>query len=136
MRVDIRHDLEIISNSIRLLPQWDWGDVYSEAALVGWWSRFGELSGNSREYLFSKLTGIMEELDPMDRRRAGRACMYILLFFDIPALYEHLDAVAGTWSPEVPGRVGRRWSETICAAAWRVFVATEPDNRSNKSGPC
>ena len=23
---------------------------------------------------------------------------------------------------------GRRWSEGICAAAWRVLVATEPDN--------
>jgi hypothetical protein len=134
--VDIRHDLEIVANSIRLLPKWDWGDIYSKEAPDGWWSRFGELSGNSREYLFEKLTAIIEELDSRDRYRAGQACIYILMFFDNPALYEHLDTVAGTWSPQIPGRAGKRWSETICAAAWRVFVATQPGNILNKDGPC
>jgi hypothetical protein len=69
---DIRSDLEIITNSMHMLPPW------------------------------------------------------VLKFFDIPALYEHLDEVAATWNPVVPGRVGMRWSETICSAAWRVLVATEP----------
>ena len=50
----------------------------------------------------------------------------MLKYFDIPALYEHLEEVAATWNPVVPGRVGMRWSETICSAAWRVLVATEP----------
>ena len=63
-----------------------------------------------------------------DRQVAGDRAKYVLMFFDNPALYEHLDAVAGTWGPQVPGGVGRRWSEGICAAAWRVLVATEPDN--------
>src|SRR5947209_8372285 len=58
------------------------------------------------------------------------------MFFDNPALYEHLDAVAGTWHPQVPGAVGRRWSEGICAAAWRVLVATEPDNVYSHNFPC
>jgi hypothetical protein len=57
---------------------------------------------------------------------ASRCGSYVLKFFDIPALYEHLDEVAATWKPVVPGRVGMRWSETICSAAWRVLVAAEP----------
>jgi hypothetical protein len=63
-----------------------------------------------------------------DRQVAGDRAKYVLMFFDNPVLYEHLDAVAGTWDPPVSGAVGRRWSEGICAAAWRVLVATEPDN--------
>ena len=50
------------------------------------------------------------------------------MFFDNPALY-------GTWTRwpvrgihRIPGGVGRRWSEGICAAVWRVLVPTEPDN--------
>jgi len=37
------------------------------------------------------------------------------MFFDIdhPALHEHLDAVAGTFSPLIPGSVGRRWAQTF-----------------------
>lgn len=33
-----------------------------------------------------------------------------------------------TFNPLIPGTIGRRWAETLCAAAWRVLVATEPDN--------
>jgi hypothetical protein len=50
------------------------------------------------------------------------------MFFDNPALHEHLEAVQSGWLWPVAGRVGRRWVEEICAAAWRVIVATEPDN--------
>jgi len=73
----------------------------------------------------------MEDLDPdaqAERYRIHDACIYVLMFFDIPALHEHLDQVATTWIPVVPGRAGMRWSETICSAAWRVLVATEPDD--------
>ena len=81
------------------------------------------------QHLAGFLAEIMEVLDPdarAARHRIHDACIYVLKFFDIPALYEHLDEVAATWKPVVPGRVGMRWSETICSAAWRVLVATEP----------
>jgi len=132
---DIGSDLRIIINSMRMLPPW----VPAEAVLSGlerggapWWSRFKEVDeGFSLTYLKEKLAVIMEDLDPdsqAERRDIHDACIYVLMFFDIPALYEHLDQVATTWIPVVPGRVGMRWSETICSAAWRVLVATEPDD--------
>ena len=51
------------------------------------------------------------------------------MFFDNPALHEHLDLIADHWETKVPGRIGRRWAETVCAAAWRVLLASEPRNR-------
>jgi hypothetical protein len=118
-----------------MLPPW----VPAETVLPGmerggaaWWSRFEEVDGAySLTYMEQKLTLIMEGLDPdsqAERRHIHEACIYVLMFFDIPALYEHLDQVGTTWIPVVPGRTGMRWSETICSAAWRVLVATEPDD--------
>lgn len=52
----------------------------------------------------------------------------MLILFDNPVLYEHLNAVQATWNPAAPGGIGRRWSQAVCAAAWRVLVAEEPGN--------
>jgi hypothetical protein len=123
---DIRGDLEIIIHSMHMLPPW-----VPAAGRGGpaWWCRFAE-SGQS--YSLQQMAGYLAEitgvLDPdadAARHRIHDACVYVLKFFDVPALYEHLDEVAA-WKPVVPGRVGMRWSETICSAAWRVLVATEP----------
>jgi hypothetical protein len=132
---DIGNDLRIIINSMRMLPPW----VPAETVLPGlerggpaWWSRFKEVNeGYSLRYLEEKLAVIMEDLDPdnhVGRGQIHEACIYVLMFFDIPELYEHFDQVATTWIPVVPGTVGMRWSKTICSAAWRVLVATEPDD--------
>jgi hypothetical protein len=124
---DIRSDLKIITNSMHMLPPW-----VPAAGRGGpaWWSRFAEFDQSySRQQLAGCLAEIMEVLDPdvrAARHRIHNACIYVLKFFDIPALYEHLDEVAVTWQPVVPGRAGMRWSKTICSAAWRVLVATEP----------
>lgn len=133
---DIRGDLRIIINSMRMLPPWVPGEVLIpslERGGAAWWSRFEEVyESYSLTYLKEKLTVIMETLDPdrqAERPDIHEACIYVLMFFDIPALYEHLDQVATTWIPVVQGSVGKRWSETTCSAAWRVLVATEPDDR-------
>lgn len=124
---DIRGDLEIISNSMHMLPPWV---PVAGRGGPAWWSRFEELSqGYSLQQLAGYLTEITEVLDPdvrVARHQIHNACAYVLKFFDSPALYEHLDEVAAGWRPAVPGRAGMRWSETICSAAWRVLVATEP----------
>ena len=124
---DIRSDLEIITNSMHMLPPW-----VPAAGRGGpaWWSRFGEFDeSHSLQHLAEHLAEIMEVMDPdvrAARHRIHDGCIYVLKFFDSPALYEHLDEVAASWQPVVPGRAGMRWSETICSAAWRVLVATEP----------
>jgi hypothetical protein len=124
---DIRSDLEIITNSMHMLPPW-----VPAAGRGGpaWWSRFEEFDQSySLQHLAEYLAEIIEVLDPdvgAARHRIHDASIYVLKFFDIPALYEHLDEVAAAWRPVVPGRAGMRWSETICSAAWRVLVATEP----------
>jgi hypothetical protein len=124
---DIRGDLEIIANSMHMLPPWV---PAAGRGGRGWRSRFAELDQSySLQQLAEYLAEIMEALDPearAARHRIHSACVYVLKFFDIPALYEHLDQVAATWKPAVPGRAGMRWSETICSAAWRVLTATEP----------
>jgi hypothetical protein len=131
--VNIDDDVEFISNSLRMLPPWDWDEG-------SWWPQFGELAGFSKDYLTEKMawiTTVWREADLGERELAGDRTKYVLMSFDNPALYDHLDAVAGTWGPQVPGAVGRRWSEGISAAAWRVLVATEPDNvyRHNFAAP-
>jgi hypothetical protein len=124
---DIRSDLEIITSSMHMLPPW-----VPAAGRGGpaWWSRFEEFDQSySLQHLAEYLAEIIEVLDPdvgAARHRIHDASIYVLKFFDIPALYEHLDEVAAAWRPVVPGRAGMRWSETICSAAWRVLVATEP----------
>jgi hypothetical protein len=57
------------------------------------------------------------------------ACRYLLLLFDHPQLDEHLDDVVGGMDWATPGQTGKRWRETICAAAWRVLLTvTESAN--------
>ena len=123
---DIRADLEIITNSLHMLPPWV--PAVGRGG-PGWWSRFAEFDqGCSLRQLAEYLAEITDVLDPelgAARHRIHDACICLLKVFDIPALYEHLDNVAA-WKPVVPGRTGMRWSETICSAAWRVLVATEP----------
>jgi len=124
---DIRSDLKIIINSMHMLPPW-----VPAAGRGGqaWWSRFEEFDPSySLQHLAGYLAEIMEVLDPdvrAARHRIHDACFHVLKLFDMPALYEHLDEVTATWKPVVAGRAGMRWSETICSAAWRVLVATEP----------
>ena len=124
---DIRSDLEIITNSMHMLPPWV---PVAGRGGPAWWARFEEFgAGYPPRQLGGYLAEIMEVLDPdvrVARHRIHSACIYVLRFFDIPALYEYLDEVAARWKPVVPGRAGMRWSETICSAAWRVLVATEP----------
>ena len=139
--VDITDDLDVIENSLRMLPAWSVDDLRPEDQPINigppgqpryvyfdpgtWWERFAELSGDSHRYLHEKLAGIMPEL------RAGQpsAAAYLLMFFDNPAVHEHLDVVAGHWETKVPGRIGQRWAETLCAAAWRVLLASESPMR-------
>jgi hypothetical protein len=57
----------------------------------------------------------------------------VLFLFDNPRLHEHLDAVQSTWSPQVPGGIGRRWTEALCAAAWRIIVCEEDNNTDSNN---
>ena len=116
------HDQEIISNSLLMLPRWENHD---------WWVQFSRMSGHSMAYLQEKLawiTRVWQEASSDGLEWAGDRAKYVLFLFDNPALHTQLDAVQPTWNPPVAGDIGRRWSEEICAAAWRVIVATEPDN--------
>jgi hypothetical protein len=111
-------DAEFIKSSVKMLPEW---------GNQRWWNQFIEISGWSREYLGEKLRWFTGDW-PEDNTEACQGVPYVLMFFDNPDLYELLDDVAPTWQARHPGRVGRRWSEEVCAAAWRVLVAAEPDN--------
>jgi hypothetical protein len=116
---ELRADLTTIARSLRMLPPWE-----DER----WWSRWKQVNDAfSRPYLYEKLSLAADVLHPRSPRSdlIHSASQYVLFFFDIPELYEHLDAVA-EWEPQ-PGRAGQRWSETICAAAWRVLIASRPD---------
>lgn len=119
MSYDIQDDLAVIANSIRLLPPWDEKD---------WWARWQEIdSGFDRQYLALKLYRVVDTLYPGTKDSPGEihdACEYLLLFFDIPQLYEHLDDVVRGMGPRLRGQEGKRWSEAICAAAWRILLAT------------
>lgn len=124
MTVEIRldHDLDVISNSLRMLPSWE-----DER----WWQELSQITKWSLEYLEEKLewiTTVWRKASSNELEFAGDRAKYILMLFDNPALYAHLDAVQPTWHPPVPGGIGRRWVEEICAAAWRVIVATESGN--------
>jgi hypothetical protein len=134
-------DLEIIANSLRMLPPWDWDDGEHS-----WWARYAELCGEattghrveaySRRYLGEKLSWVAtarpEHGGPgcANQWEAHERAKYVLMFFDIdhPAMHAHLDAVTPTFDPLIPGTIGRRWAHTPCTAAWRVIVATEPAN--------
>lgn len=119
MSYDIQDDLAIIANSIRLLPPWDEKD---------WWGRWEALeSGFSLGYLAEKLWLITDTLHPGtedDEYAIHKACMYVLVFFDNPPLYEHLDDVVCGMDPATPGQAGKRWSEAISEASWRIILAT------------
>lgn len=121
--LDIAADIELIANSLQKLPGWHWDHDDD------WWPRFAELTGFSRRYLAEKLAGLTSVWDLTDRPTACEACRYVLMFFDNSALYELLDLTESTWERPVSGRLGQRWSETICSAAWRVIVATQPEDR-------
>lgn len=112
-----KEDLEFISNSLRMLPTWD----------SAWWDEFIELTGQSRNYLAEKL-GMLTRAWPDDAGQIAYRVPYVLIFFDNPALYEHFDGVTANWDTRIPGRIGQRWSQQLCAAAWRVLVAAEPRN--------
>lgn len=121
MVMSLDEDVKIMLNSMRMLPPWtpddEWWDELSK--LTG----SGEHEGFSQEYLEEKLAFIISEPDPRRPRGAwAERAKYVLMFFDNPRLHPHLDAVQGTWNPQVPGGIGRRWSETLCAAAWRIIV--------------
>jgi hypothetical protein len=94
-----------------------------------WWELSAALTGYDRRYLLQKLGGIMPELRSGNPALVASAAEYLLMFFDNPALYEHLDRVADNMKTKVPGRTGQRWSETLCAAAWRVFLDSASQSR-------
>jgi len=56
-----------------------------------------ELSGYGHRYLREKLGGIMMELRSGQPGTVSSAAEYLLMFFDNPALHEHLDHVADHW---------------------------------------
>ncbi|GAA4536531.1 hypothetical protein [Amycolatopsis samaneae] len=123
--MSLDEDIMIVQNSARMLPPWTPDNQ--------WWLEFSRLtsSGNnegfSQEYLQEKLKFIISEPNPKRHRTMWtERAKYILMFFDNPRLHRHLDAVQGTWESQVPGGIGRRWSETLCAAAWRIIVHEEP----------
>jgi hypothetical protein len=80
------------------------------------------------QYLKEKLGYITSSWGAPDGHDISERAKYVLMIFDNPALHEHLDAVQGTWNPQVPGAIGRRWAEALCAAAWRLLVHVEQDN--------
>lgn len=145
MIMDITEDLDVIENSLRVLParsvdDMEPGDQPINLGTPGkplylyrdpgeWWAQFAELSGYDLGYLRRKLAGIMIELRSGSPRNVADAAAYLLMFFDNPALYEHLDVVADHWETKVAGGIGQRWAKTICTAAWRVWLASEADNR-------
>jgi len=118
-----KKDIEFITNSLRMLPAWDNRE---------WWAEFSMKTKYSLTYLAEKLSGLTDD-DWGKANRPCRAAAYLLMFFDNPAVYEHLDSVAPTWDTRDPGRIGQRWSQQLCAAAWRILVADEENNYySNK----
>jgi len=143
--MDIADDLDVIENSLRMLPAWSVDDLQPEDQPINlgppeqpvhlhfdpgtWWERFAELSGHGRRYLLEKLSGIMIELRSGEPLTVAGAAEYLLMFFDDPRLHELLDLVASHWETKVAGRIGQRWAETLCVAAWRVLLASEPQNR-------
>jgi hypothetical protein len=145
--MDIADDLDVIEGSLRMLPAWSVDDLRPEDQPINvgppgqpdylyfdpgkWWDQFADLSGYSRRYLLEKLSGIMIELRSDKPTTASNAAAYLLMFFDNPRLHKLLDLVAGHWETKVAGRIGQRWAETLCAAAWRVLLASEPQNRPN-----
>lgn len=143
--VDITDDLDVIENSLRMLPAWSVDDLRPEDQPMNvgppgqpfylyldpgkWWERLAELSGYGRRYLQEKLGAIMIALRSGKLGTVSSAAEYLLMFFDNPALHEHLNLVADHWETKVPGRIGQRWAETLCTAAWRVLLASESRNR-------
>jgi hypothetical protein len=119
---DLESEMKFISNSLHMLPPWRERE---------WWMDFSRISDHSLGYLQEKLFWITQgwrEADGGENFWAGDRAKYVLVFFDNPDLHGHLDAVQPTWNPPHRGGTGRRWAEEICAAAWRVVVATEPSN--------
>jgi len=82
----------------------------------------------SMQYLKEKLGCVTSGWGEPGNHQISERAKYVLMIFDNPALHEHLDAVQGTWNPQVPGAIGRRWADALCAAAWRLLVHTERDN--------
>jgi hypothetical protein len=124
--MSLEEDVEFVAASLEMLPPWQ--------SQQEWWARFSELTHHSdgqnslsMEYLMEKLSVITGDWGKVDRHDIRRRAEYVLLFFDNPGLYEHLDAVQGNWEPQIPGATGRRWAESLCAAAWRLLVATSRD---------
>jgi hypothetical protein len=121
------HDLEIISNSLRMLPPWQDCE---------WWRQFSQETGQTLEYLKKKLAWITTGWQAASSDKfdfADDRAIYVIKFFDNPALYEHLDAVQPGLGEHAVGRVGRRWVEEICAAAWRLIAALEPYNGNSNN---
>jgi hypothetical protein len=85
-----------------MLPPWRWDEGT-------WWLQFAQQTGFSGSYLTEKLEWITrgwQEASQDKHEWAGNRAIYVLMFFDNPKLYELLDAVVGTWHPQVPGKVG------------------------------
>ena len=63
-----------------------------------WWCKFSEITDYSLAYLAEKLAWITHYWrlagDSDGRTFAGDRAEYVLMFFDNPAHYDHLDSVA------------------------------------------
>jgi hypothetical protein len=119
MTYDMRDDLQIIANSLKLLPAWE---------VEVFWARWRDLDQRfCGSYFAAKMWLIVDTLHPGtkgDRRDIHNACRYLLWFFDHPQLHGHLDDIAGFGDAPRLGQFGRRWAETICETAWRVLLDT------------
>jgi hypothetical protein len=118
MAYDIQDDLAIIANSLKLLPRWSYREYWEH-----WEQIYESFAGF---YFASKMWLVVDTLHPGtkdDRHQIHEACRYLLWFFDRPELADHIDELAG-FAGGTAGHFGRRWIETICAAAWRVLLDT------------
>jgi hypothetical protein len=102
--MDITDQLDVIENSLRMLPAWSVSELRPEdqPIIVGtpeqpsyvyrdpgkWWERFAEVSEYGHGYLHQKLAGIMTELRSGQPLTVSQAASYLLMFFDNPALHD------------------------------------------------
>ena len=120
LTVDVNHLLELLD----LLPVPDLDDHqdFWEAFAQAHWTRW------QAAYFVEKLAVGIEELDtdPANAARARELAGYCLVFFDgeNSALWKVLDQ-----APPSYGSNGRRFAESVCEVAWRIYVPLESSRR-------
>ena len=99
---------------------------------VGFWVKYSDAHPQKYGgYIGMKLAA---HLAAVQRGDAGweavrDLCGYCLMFFDVADEVQCvtlLDTVVGGRSSAVrPGSLGRRWADSVCQVAWRLFVAIQ-----------